>query len=146
MEDLFLKEFPTSEEKLNPPDEFAWEYVSAQYLSGFVNYTEHVRVVGLIRYMREERSDDEASAELNKTLGEVHFNAGAYNDDIILLRSSENHWWGFYYDMDCSDCCIVKLRKDRHTIEDVLGLILPANDHGRPVENKLRPQGWITFR
>lgn len=44
-------------------------------------------------------------------LRDYHCNWSEAPDDVLILAETDDFWWFFWYDRDCSDCCIGRANK-----------------------------------
>lgn len=133
-----------------------YQYVSYTYLNGLINYVEKYEAIMIERY--EHWWDERKKYE---TKYEFHTKFSNFPDDIIVFAESDNDYWFFWGDCDCSDCKIGRIDKSRvkdlkefkelfiKYIEDV-GNPEPRSkdcEHitGRYINLK-KPDGWISFR
>lgn len=79
-----------------------WEYISHDFLNGFINYVKILGAFGINRYRHPSEKD------INNIYLSTHPNLAAYQDDIIILALSKEcgRYFYFYYDRDVSDCMI----------------------------------------
>lgn len=119
-----------------------WNYVSSTFLNGFINYVEHKKCIVLDRYTGPDEDVSEkilvhekgsfgdwkkwkgTKSELINSInsgekGIYHTSLDCFNDDVIILskienseESSENKYMLFWFDMDCSDCCIGRFKTE----------------------------------
>jgi len=71
--------------------------------------------------------------------------SGAIND-IILLASSENSWWFFWSNRDCSDCLIGRINKTKVSYDEFKELLIKLLDKDNyRYFNLPKAGGWITL-
>ena len=83
-----------------------YDYVSSQFLDGFINYCKPVKCFAVVRY-----DDDELSLEEVQKMPHTKFTA--FGTDVMILAScGESKYIVFYYDQDVSDCSIGRFEAD----------------------------------
>lgn len=104
-------------EPLRPGVMFA--YISSTFLNGWINYVGDVRRAYLVTRYRKHEENVAALAEWHKE-PPFHSDLGDLDDDVHLIAKDEGgKWWYFWYDRDCSGCCIGILDTDASD-EDVI--------------------------
>lgn len=101
-----------------------WSYVSSTFLNGFINYVRPIYCCVIDRYTPDD--EEIKYNDFNGTKKELldlilsnkfdihHTKLNCFQDDIIILARilTENNdldkYMFFWFDMDCSDCCIGK--------------------------------------
>jgi len=118
-----------------------WSYISSTFLNGFINYVTIVKAFVLGRYYawdeeinytisvmdppgsfnwteKKCKTKDDLYQELVKKKAVFHVNPDYdFQDDVVILAKAGNTEAGicyfyFWYDMDCSDCCIGRFITD----------------------------------
>jgi len=161
------KYFPSVQEYPNnigisilPLGEF-WSYISSTFLDGFINYMKPLKMYTVLRYGVDVKTRD-AVISLNMERDLTHTNISNLSDDDIFIlakpieisgvKPNNNMFYVFWYDLDCSDCCIGRFVTSDLT-EDVIAGFLAwvkdiANDNGyEPIAEldvKLL-RGWVSF-
>lgn len=97
-----------------------YEYVSSTFLNGWVNYTGIFKKAYLInRYRSREENEPLVDAWHQKP--PFHADLRSLKDDILLLTKHEfGGWWYYWFDRDCSDCCVGRPDVGGDTDEQVL--------------------------
>ena len=140
-------DYPSGDQLLEGvPVNTLYSYVSSYYLNGFINYIEPIKAIMVERYSDEEELESNAQtvAKFNE---KFHSNFSDLPDDVLIAAESNNSYWFFWYDKDCSDCQIGRLSKDTITKEDYLKLFnelvvdteLLGDNH-----YELKLAGWVT--
>lgn len=140
--DICTEEYPSADRLIRPTDEFAYYYVSDAYLTGLINYTAHLRTIGIRRY-EEGRTQEAAAEALEAVLAGPHFKYRDYGDDVVFVRECATYYWAFLYDMDCSDCAIARVRKWRG-VDALLELFSGYFDMYDNWTASGKPRGWIS--
>lgn len=116
-EDLFPNhyEYPSNPMLLNGPnDGDCFEYVSHQYLNGFVNYLDIMGGFVLRRYQTE---DFDYQASIKELSDNPHSDFGKIGDDVILIGKGASSHWVLWYDQDVSDCQIARTKVQMTDLE-----------------------------
>lgn len=160
-------EYPDNEDLLHGPIEGCnYVYVSNDYLNGFINYV-HIISAYMIRRYSIGNDDEWNNKCKNVDLladEKCHTNISDSSkfDDVIILAESNDCYWLFWDDCDCSDCCIGKFYKskiDKNDIEhefkkyvlDCIYNCLPDNELCHEDEYYIKHipasyfRGWITL-
>lgn len=121
-----------------------YQYVSSSFLNGYINYVRPIRAAMVHRYTDPSKSCTEKVQNINKC---QHTDLTGLPDDVLVLAQSFKSYWFFWYDKDCSDCCIGRIVKDDYDYETVLksfGKFLEEEflDSG-PIHN-INLTGWVT--
>ena len=125
------------------------------YLSGFINHVENYEVIMIERY--EHWWNDRKKYE---TIDGYRIDSNNLPDDIIIFAESENEYWFFWFDCDCSDCQIGRIEEARvKNLKEFKELFIkhveavgnpePRQENhehitGRYI-NLRNPTGWIGF-
>lgn len=133
--------YPDDERLVNPADEFYYTYVSSTYLDGFINYVKPERIFAELAYYDppdegpggydirgsgsmsppQEETDTMYQQMKERFEGKFHSKFGGAGDyNFFIFCSSREHWWMFYYDQDCSDCKLAKIRKTMASLDEVV--------------------------
>lgn len=147
-------EYPDNELKLNGiPKNVFYEYISSTYLNGFINYVENYDAIMIERY--EDWWEDKEKYENEN---DHHTNYSKYPDDVIIFAESENDYWFFWNDRDCSDCCIGRIDKTRvkdlNEFKELFIKFIDNNGNPEPRQENCEhitgryinlnpPRGWI---
>lgn len=119
-----------------------YEYVSSDYLQGFVNY---VKIYSAIMVERYEEFNDQMLQrtydELSKSRHSNYYDI--CEDDVALFGETKNSLWFFYLDRDVSDCMIGRIEKGKVTKEEFKQLFIDTLE-GKHFELP-SPKGWITL-
>lgn len=168
---------------LNPlPLGTEYQYVSSDFLNGFINYVTIVKAHVLGRYhawdeelqephtisvqegsfnwvKKECKTKDELYAALTVKGATYHVHLDDdFQDDVLILAEAGKTELGqvcyvfFWYDRDCSDCCIGRFATDdckeevieifdRFVNQDLVGF--GSNDHGAREIPLHYFQGWL---
>jgi hypothetical protein len=123
-----------------PPD-YCYGYVSSSFLNGLVNYVTEKRVFIINRYGLEPKDQNSSKyppldtaavtkkyQELADKMAETHHPrlGTTDSDDAILFGTTEDCYWIFWFDCDCSDCFIWRIYKETAecTYEQLIELFL----------------------
>ena len=89
-----------------------FSYISSTFLNGWINYVGDVRRAYLVTRYRSHAENVEALAKWHAD-PPFHSKFDDIPDDVHLIAKDEGgKWWYFWYDRDCSDCCIGILDTD----------------------------------
>lgn len=162
---LFFKLFQYSEEypeniaECGIPNNTLFEFVSNDFLTGFINYTKPFWGCVLERY------EIWGNIDLNtwkQYLAKPHPCFGDFDDDVLILAETENCFWFFWFDCDVSDCQLGRVDKSLTTKDEMIKLLVEwiesheyverqpntesivGNYYELPVEYLNR--GWISFK
>lgn len=103
------------------PSGHLYSYISGAVLDGVINYVEPIKAYILNRYTdwNEEINRSDFTGTKNKLYESMvncshspyHIKMSCFGDDILLIgrvKSLENWYFYFWYDMDISDCSICR--------------------------------------
>jgi hypothetical protein len=131
-------EYPQDKcDNILPYNEF-WAYIGSTFLNGFINLVKPVSCFVLQRYKPNEKITVELTDKgqfnwhkVNVSREELinivksgekdffHTNLSMFRDDMVILGEiKENKYMFFWFDMDCSDCCI-----GRFETEDTIDVV-----------------------
>lgn len=146
--DLFRdsEEYPQNIAERGVEENYVYCYVSNTFLNGFINYVKVIKAVVVERYTcppdcecinihngvttKSDRCvvwDSPKFHERLKPMLAHHSNWSYAPDDVWILAETENFYWFFWYDRDCSDCAIGRaskelLKEDGIDREKVIGI------------------------
>lgn len=82
-----------------------YEYISSDFLNGWLNYVDikSIRLISRYEPFADNQKDVQALIESNPAHTDL---SESLHDDTFILAQAGGHWWFFWYDRDCSDCCI----------------------------------------
>lgn len=133
-------EYPDPDQILEGPQPgVMFEYVSNTYLNGLINYVS-VEKAFLVRRYKDSGHED----VVREIEGAIHPNLNDHDDCFVIGSShGRTHFWFFWYDLDCSDCCVGRAEC---TLEEmdlfVQGLAQEFPDRFEIDVDKIR--GWIS--
>lgn len=169
--DIFLdsEDYPQNVAERGVAEDTAYCYISNTFLNGFINYVDVIKAVVVERYTCPPDCDcingntdtcvvwdsPEFHERLKPMISNFHCDWSYSPDDVWILAETENCWWFFWYDRDCSDCCIGRANKQR-LISDGLTKekLIEVFDHctktwegynkGRTFDFTSHCKGWLT--
>lgn len=109
--DFWFRYFPEWIEFANPTTASlvpgtCFSYVASTFLNGWINYVKIDRAYLVTRYAKHAENQKALAAFHASPPFHVSF-AAAFPDDVhVLARDEVGRWWWFWYDKDCSDCCV----------------------------------------
>jgi hypothetical protein len=138
------------------PQGTVYDYMCSSFLDGIINHVEIHVVLYLNRYRQYPHAWDgpveldhveQVIASLNAQ-PHTKYRAAGVIDDVVLLGSSENSYWMFWYDMDSSDCKVGRSTKnsDGFTafVEECCDFIKSGHEIGGWSQLPA-PKGWISW-
>lgn len=157
---MFRELFPNEEQypeniaERGVPQDTYFQYVSHTFLDGIINYTEVCKGWLVITSGSGSTAD-----HYSDDVAEIEHLSAVYNHQwhstfsifahtkayvkVVILASTENSHWFFYYDPDVSDCSIGRCNKERVSDEQFAkGMYDWLEDQGHYFELK-RISGWM---
>jgi hypothetical protein len=95
-------------------------YVGSTFLNGYINYIKPIKIYLLERYRTQGKTYEEKIWFPFITDPPYHTNLNDLHDDILILGETENHYYFFWYDCDCSDCAIGRQKKNEIIKEEAV--------------------------
>lgn len=131
-----------------------YDYVSSNYLNGFINYVDILGGAMIHHYMSSSEFED-AKIRVDEYLksNDCHTNVSSADkfDDILVLGKSDDMYIFFWSDRDCSDCCIGGVPSTDFDTEDEAyeSFLQFAKNHSLGRKIVMLPKsffrGWITL-
>jgi hypothetical protein len=150
--DIFkeTEQYPENICERGVPQDTLFEYVSNTFLDGLINYVSDHRAYMLERYGKFENGKHvehkvtDIEAMKTKLEDDVHTALSTCPDDVVVLAESQNSYWFFYYDWDCSDCEIGRV--DRASFDSFEKFVEHFKENSRGNMIMLpKPTGWISW-
>lgn len=153
--DLFddSEEYPENVAERGVPQNTVYHYISTTFLNGLINYVDNKMAIMIERYTEFDDNDiSEYTAHLKDNIHSNYSGSVFRNviDDVVIFGETEDSYWYFYSDGDCSDSDIGRVEKDRvGSLEEFKKLYiesLKSNGYysGKYIELP-KPSGWVTL-
>lgn len=139
-------EFPQNIAEKGVPENTLYEYVSSSLLNGYINHVNPIMAVMVARY-GDENEIASYDANVKEFSAEPHCDLSLLRDDVLIAAESDNFYWFFWYDKDCSDCLIGRFSKAKCSKFDFIKsfeAMISDNECFKEEKTwKLNLTGWI---
>lgn len=153
-------DYPEHDNFFELKENTGYDYVSASYLNGLVNYVTPIYLICSQKYSNDEEFDKIIEYLKNIDMEAwpcewYHTDLSKIEDNVYYLGKTESSYVIFCYDRDCSDCMILRLSKKDFTLNDAKEIMLDqakyeSNSYANNDENEFSryielpsPTGWI---
>lgn len=117
-------DYPDSERLFNLEQNTGYASISSSYLNGLVNYVKPLYLICFQKHCNDEQFDEVIkylqNIDINRLPNEwYHTDFSKLNDNVYYLGEIETSYVIFKYDIDCSECMIIRINKNDFCFEDV---------------------------
>jgi len=133
------EEYPQNLAERGVPQNMLFDFVSNQFLDGFINYVKPVFCCVVETYKKLEN----IVLEVERFNQSFHSSFDILSDNVWILAESENSFWFFAYDKDASDCVIGRIEKI-YSKEEMIEFFI--NQIGEIKFLPIKLSGWISSR
>ena len=98
------------------PRNVCYEYIGHSFLEGYIWMMNKMNVIILNRYSNLDDNDAEFESiieEWKNKMNNDFRDVSDCPDDMIIFAETDEDYWYFWNDKDCSDCCIGHIDKNR---------------------------------
>ena len=157
-------EYPTIDQLTNMPSDSMYDYINATFCTGLANMLDNIKTYMIARYTMNDLNSAELSDDdprLKPYFDNIaiidsisqgtwsHTWYGEYaEDDIVITGECDDNYYAIWFDLDVSDCSIMKLSKQHFTdieqFNDYVKEYFETELHYKikPVRN---PDGWFKW-
>jgi len=113
-------EFMTEDLVSNFRSGYIYHYVGSTFLNGYVNYIKPIKLYLLERYRTQGKIFEETVWRPFVEAPPFHTDLNGLDDDVFILGETNDHYYFFWYDCDCSDCAIGRQQKKNIKQEEAI--------------------------
>ncbi len=143
---LNREEYPANLAENAIPMDTVYDYVSATFLNGIINYAGYVVwAIAINLYKKRSSEDFNDAVELWNVCDDFHTNLHFIEDNVVLVTERDDSFFVFYFDCDVSDCRVARLSKENFSFDEVKSYASSLANGSETKEVKTSFSGWMSF-